>query len=805
VESYEWRVDRHSSFRLPALHFHRSFRNSARMTLDPANRLELILQQLDQLPTLPSVAVRILELTSNERTNAIEVVRLIESDPALTARILRIVHRADGGTRIDLASVDRAVVLLGFEAVRNAVLAVSVFEVMGPSSNEKSPAAGRRFNREEFWKHNVAVACCSELICEKLGREVEPSDGFLAGLLHDLGKLALDSALPKSYARVIEAVELVRGDIAEVERRIIGLDHLTVGKRVAERWSLPAFLRDVIWLHGQTPQAIPASVKRPKLVHVVTLADQIVRRQHIGYSGNFAGSDVAQHELLAAIGIDAKALDDVLANLIARIEPRATALGLGQSTSEDLYRQALTRANGELGRLTDQLTIKNKKLAVRSKFFEALSQFHGELRPDAPPQVVLQAIAHTACSVTALDRCGAFSLMAHNDQWQAQVLVAKRDGEVIESKLQVMPESAMPIDFDSAQAAVFQVNKPMEWIVEGVAPKLGGSRLFWIPLVSEGLTIGGVVIGGELGLDARFMQQQGELTALSGGWSLALRTCQIREESRLLSEQLANANRQLQSTQQELLNAKTMSSVGELAAGAAHEMNNPLTVISGRSQLLAVALKSSDDAKLSASASLIAEQAQRLSDIITDLMHFARPLPSQSEVCAVSAVLEESVQQAKTIANVLAPTDDSRIVVRVNPDVPGILADKQQVTQALAQIVANAIQADDAAGHPQAGITISAAFDRFGKQVVVTIEDAGAGMDDATLKRAFDPFYSSQPAGRRRGMGLAKALRWVKANNGSIRLESQIDKGTSAVIVLQADPKSLATDAKPQASSKKLA
>src|SRR5262249_51269421 len=94
----------------------------------PDKRTELLLQQLEQLPTLPTVAVRVLELTSQDRTSAKDVVAVIESDPSLTARILRVVHRADGGLRTDINSIERAVVFLGFEAVRNASLAVGVFE-----------------------------------------------------------------------------------------------------------------------------------------------------------------------------------------------------------------------------------------------------------------------------------------------------------------------------------------------------------------------------------------------------------------------------------------------------------------------------------------------------------------------------------------------------------------------------------------------------------------------------------------------------------------------------------------------------
>src|SRR5688572_25204511 len=121
-------------------------------------RVELILQQLHQLPTLPSVAVKVLEVTGRDDTSASQVVGLISSDPSLTAKILQLVHRADAGVRGEVNSVERAVVLLGFEAVRSAVLAVTVFHTLGAAALNADNKG--HFSREAFWKHCVAVACC---------------------------------------------------------------------------------------------------------------------------------------------------------------------------------------------------------------------------------------------------------------------------------------------------------------------------------------------------------------------------------------------------------------------------------------------------------------------------------------------------------------------------------------------------------------------------------------------------------------------------------------------------------------------
>src|SRR4051794_19013073 len=138
-------------------------------------RVELILQQLEELPTLPAVALRVLQVTADDTSSAAEVVRLIGSDPALTTRILQLIRRADVGVRGDVTSIDRAVLLLGFDAIRGAVLAVSVFQTFAGKREDEPDYS--RFSREEFWKHCLAVACCAELLAEA----VEADDRGHAG------------------------------------------------------------------------------------------------------------------------------------------------------------------------------------------------------------------------------------------------------------------------------------------------------------------------------------------------------------------------------------------------------------------------------------------------------------------------------------------------------------------------------------------------------------------------------------------------------------------------------------------------
>jgi signal transduction histidine kinase len=212
-----------------------------------------------------------------------------------------------------------------------------------------------------------------------------------------------------------------------------------------------------------------------------------------------------------------------------------------------------------------------------------------------------------------------------------------------------------------------------------------------------------------------------------------------------------------------------------MAAGAAHEMNNPLAVISGRSQLLAQVL---EDPKLKTAARLISEQADRLSGIITELMDFARPQPPVAAECHAGDLIHKALHDAKAGND---PAD--RLIEVSHDDLPPVAVDGSQVAAALAEVIENAIQATD----PGKGrIGVHAAFDPYSGRVVVTVSDNGCGMDEGTLKRAFDPFFSNKPAGRRRGLGLAKALRWVEASGGAVRLESRVGQGTRAIVLLPA-------------------
>src|SRR5262249_3999477 len=150
--------------------------------------------------------------------------------------------------------------------------------------------------------------------------------------------------------------------------------------------------------------------------------------------------------------------------------------------------------------------------------------------------------------------------------------------------------------------------------------------------------------------------------------------------------------------------------------------------------------------------------------IISELMDFAKPMAPKPQDSDLAQIAQRAMQNAK------AHNKDADTTVEATfTDMPPVTVDPQQVTDAVSEVIDNAFQSIE---EGRGLITLHGAFDPFSQRVVLTITDNGCGMDEATLKRAFDPFYSSKPAGRRRGMGLPKAMRWIESSGGSIRLES---------------------------------
>jgi putative nucleotidyltransferase with HDIG domain len=358
-----------------------------------SRRTELVLRELDGLPTLAPVAAKLLALGTREDADVKEIVRVVESDPALTVRLLALCRRAAYRTRVPITTVEMAVVMLGLDAVRSLALSVEIFDwtsraeaarraagpvgaatargrastrpgsgsVSAAASDPKPPPAP--FDRAAFWQHSIAVACAAELIArEHPELELAPEECFVGGLIHDLGKVALELVLPRAYARVVELAETRRGNIADFERPIVGLDHLAAGARLAERWGLPEPLLTVIARHDRPFEDAPGlDAHRKRTLAVVHVADALCRRLSLGWSGNHALA-ADERTAWAAAGLRPERVAGVAPRLYEAVSARMKDLGLGDEPSQRMLLESILRANARLGRVNQDLIEANARL-----------------------------------------------------------------------------------------------------------------------------------------------------------------------------------------------------------------------------------------------------------------------------------------------------------------------------------------------------------------------------------------------------------------------------------------------------------
>jgi putative nucleotidyltransferase with HDIG domain len=239
--------------------------------IDLENRLKKIID----LPTLPVVANNIILITQNPKSSALEVGRAISQDQALVSRILRIANSTFYGFPRKITTITHAIVILGFANIRNLVVTSSILDIL--------PSKGRDgyFDREGFWKHSLACGVTSKLIANMLGiKNIE--EVFIWGLLHDFGKLILDTYFNEDFAQVFRLVKEKEIPIREAEEELLGFDHAMVGGRVADKWNLPPALIKVIRFHHNPPQANESM----RMVAIVHLADVLCRAVGIGNGGD---------------------------------------------------------------------------------------------------------------------------------------------------------------------------------------------------------------------------------------------------------------------------------------------------------------------------------------------------------------------------------------------------------------------------------------------------------------------------------------------------------------------------------------
>lgn len=225
--------------------------------------LERVLQS-PRLPSLPTIALEVIELVQQKNVDIKQIADTIKMDPALSSKILKTVNSSFYGQAYSISTISHALVVLGLNSVKTLALGFSLV-------NNLADQGGDGFDHMEFWKRSLFTATASKALAQKAG-VVQQEEAFLGGLLQDLGMLTMNQTLGNEYNTLIAKTHNVHAKLLEMELAELDLPHTEVGAKLAESWSLPALLCGAI-RHHHDPDAAELDVKQ--VVQCVALGNLV--------------------------------------------------------------------------------------------------------------------------------------------------------------------------------------------------------------------------------------------------------------------------------------------------------------------------------------------------------------------------------------------------------------------------------------------------------------------------------------------------------------------------------------------------
>jgi putative nucleotidyltransferase with HDIG domain len=273
-------------------------------------RVQEVLASIENLPSLPSVVMKALQLTTDARASATDFEEIIRNDQALAARVLKLANSPFFGLRARVTSISQAVVVLGLKTLKSVVIAAKTSKLL----NRQLTPYG--FDQTGMWKHSISCAMISHFVAKKAKLPADAAEElFVAGLLHDVGKTVLAPHITR-FQDEFAARLASTGDLVRTESELVGISHDEVGGRMAGKWSLDARLEYLIHNHHRSEATGPNT---PALL-TLQVADDLCHQLGIG---RVAGRRDAEPSF--AVRLDRLGLRDP-SELIREVEERLVEL-----------------------------------------------------------------------------------------------------------------------------------------------------------------------------------------------------------------------------------------------------------------------------------------------------------------------------------------------------------------------------------------------------------------------------------------------------------------------------------------------
>lgn len=285
---------------------------AAAPTIDPHDAVK----KVSAIATLPEVTAKIIATVEDPRSSAQALHKIVSHDPALVTRILKVVNSAFYGLPGQIGSIERAIVLLGLNAVKNIAVAASLGQLFRGQLCEG-------FAAKDLWRHSIAVGVASRDLAKQMKLQMA-EEAFLAGMIHDMGVLVSLQVWPDQIRAVCERARAAHaageaGNFCELEREMVGVDHQQLGMALAEQWKFPQGCQLVAG-HHHNPSALRGQVRT--LVSLVYVADTLCCQSTHGFNLT------AINQKLDSVGLDDMKIErSMIERTVANLDQLVTVAG----------------------------------------------------------------------------------------------------------------------------------------------------------------------------------------------------------------------------------------------------------------------------------------------------------------------------------------------------------------------------------------------------------------------------------------------------------------------------------------------
>jgi signal transduction histidine kinase/HD-like signal output (HDOD) protein len=700
---------------------------------------------IKNLPTLPHILIKLIRACSEDEPNLTEISKIIEKDPSLSSKILTMVNSAFYGLPEKVESIHQSVAFLGTSTIKNIAIGASIYQTFIPAKTNTF------INLKFFWWHSLRCAVLARLIAKKV-KYNNPDEAFLAGLLHDIGKLILWVNYPKEYTDLFEKHK-DRPDLLLAGEIRLGVTHCEIGAWLIHRWNLQSFLSDAVLYHHEPTEKVLNAFSLVQIVYVSNALSQMpVQGQD---KGNAIAEDIygfppsQVEELLSQAD---KELGAVAHSLDIDIEAPEESEGLvsekDRKKQEDLVREVrdISLLLGTLQNLLeahDEDTILGVVHQGLQILFDAKDIYFFLHDPEKAGLI--------GKAVTENEKSSMISDLIIPMQTEGSLLVTSLlQGKPLE--LFFRSTDAEPIIID-AQIIRF----------------IGREGMLCLPMLAQGEYVGVIVLG----------LNQVEFTHVSKHFKL-LNMFTDQAALALHADQMRRAP--LKKIQSERVGASAA-----IARKVVHEVNNPLSIIKNYLKILGTKLSEHNIAQ---------DEIRILNKEIDHVAHILRALTSfsESEVSNpgpvnINALLSDLV---KITRESLRKHSKIEVHLDLKPTLPTVITEENSLKQVFVNLIKNAAEAMTEGGNlyvktrhissqlEDASVPEGGEYQGY---VEITISDDGPGIPDKIRSRLFEPFVTSKSDGHS-GLGLSIVHNLIKTLNGTIMCESDEAKGTSFKIEL---------------------